>query len=404
MLKAFRLTLFLASAAPLLDGQLLPPELTDLLEDTDLLPILPLCDANDDAKNFKLPQTSEDEIETFFKESLSSLGDTDDILSHFEPKTVLCVGCSKGIGRAVACHFASRKGTDKVVSLAASNQLVPVMCPNGGDEKITNLVYDIAREPYKFWIWRRSLTRTLQDAGIKEIDYMLMSAGRDIVGKMRMFEIYDLVSAFLNNVAGHHAVWQEARDFFSPKFTVVMGISSIAAEMRYLGSRSFYHMTKLVLADLILGYAVEEAYVQPNTHYAAIYQGEAATRIGRDKVVIPKHLASSCRAELSRSTLDSNTVLKVIGRSPDDVALNYHKVYAMIAGYRFLNETSGVISRGTIPQTFVVPSSIELVPLRDSQFNNRISKPGEVFDCHVKFFEGDNPLLGLANPFGEPCS
>ena len=180
---------------------------------------------------YRSPHTTESQIENFFEESLASLGNTDDILAVFEPRTVLCVGCSKGIGRANACHWAGRQGTDRVISLATTNKLVPASCPF--DSKIKNVVYNIAKEK------AGRLSDILESEGVETIDLVLLSAVRDLMGPMRNWQRDDLEAGFRNNVAGHHAVWLEAREYLSPDLAVVMGITSVAAETRYFLGAAF---------------------------------------------------------------------------------------------------------------------------------------------------------------------
>lgn len=255
--------------------------------------------------DYRLPHATNDQIEDFFEKSLGFLGDTEDILSFFEPKTVLCVGCSKGIGRANACHWAAREGTERVVSLATTRFLVPVLCPNGGDEKITNVVYDIAKEAessffssVRSFLFGTKLSDILRNAGIEQIDLLLLIAVRDMMGSMRYWKGNELIEGFRNNVAGHHVVWQEVREYLSPDLAVVLGVTSVASETRYFPMRSFYHLTKQALADLILGYAMEEAYEQPNTHYAVLYQGDVSGTFYGIKQILAADAPLLCQAAM----------------------------------------------------------------------------------------------------------
>jgi hypothetical protein len=48
---------------------------------------------------------------------------------------------------------------------------------------------------------------------------------------------------------------------------------------RFFARRYVYHMTKLMLYDLILEYAIEEEEVQPNTYYAAAVNGDGPMHV-----------------------------------------------------------------------------------------------------------------------------
>jgi NAD(P)-dependent dehydrogenase (short-subunit alcohol dehydrogenase family) len=335
-----------------------------------------------DGSNYTSPTTTEYQMDEFFRDSLSSLGDTAAILSRFEPRTFLCVGCSKGIGRANVCHFAGRDGTEQIISLAQTLTLVPLRCPSG-NSKIKNILYDIAKER------RGRLTEILRREGIETIDLVLMSAGRDMPGPMRIMDADDFDWYFRNMVSGHHAVWLEARQYLSPDFAVVMGISSLSAETRVIPRKGVYRIVKQALADLILEYAIEEAYEQPNTHYAVIYQGIAATSGGL-KQILPESVSLACKAALRGAGMFMNVFMNQEGMEPTDVARQYHKIYATIAGYKYLNETNGAISRGAVPTTFTVESADTSFPFRTIQYNHRMLPPGMVYDCYAPYWENFN--------------
>jgi NAD(P)-dependent dehydrogenase (short-subunit alcohol dehydrogenase family) len=363
------------------------------LFELDVPPPLPQCGTGD--PNYKSPHTTEEDIDRFFQTRLSGLGDsTEEILDRLgDPETVLCVGCSKGIGRANACYWGSRSGTKHILSLASTTDLSPSLCPNGGDSKIINVKYDIATMP------KGSLTKLLKVKGISTIDLVLLSAVRDLMGPMRYWDANDIVSGFQNNVAGHHAVWREAREFFSREFAVVLAISSVAAETRFFSSRNFYHMTKQALVDLVLGYAIEEAYVQPNTHYAVVYMGDVGTKFGL-KQINPSDTSSFCKAAFRLYGLFSNIYINQVGLDSNDLASFYHKIYGMIAGYKYLNETtSEFISRGDVPQSFTIEPNGTYTPLGNLQYNHRILPPGEVYDCYSEFWDQRKENFPLLPPF-----
>jgi hypothetical protein len=228
---------------------------------------------------------------------------------------------------------------------------------------------------------------------------------------MRYWELDDLVQGFRNNVAGHHEVWREAREHLSPDLAVVMGITSVAAETRYFAERSFYHTTKQALADLVLGYAIEEAYVQPNTHYALIYQGDVSGTNFGIKQIIPKSLSLACKAALKTFVVTSRIWINQNGMDVSKAARFYHNAYATIAGYKHLNETGGGIHRGAVPQTFTVEPADPFNPIRNMQFNHRILPPGSVYDCYAAIWdeltaENDEFPAFYQDPRSEPqfCS
>lgn len=72
------------------------------------------------------------------------------------------------------------------------------------------------------------------------------------------------------------------------------------------------------------------------------------------------------------------------GTEATDIARFYHKVYAMIAGYKYLNQTDGTIPHGEVPQTFAIEPSGTYTPLKSMQYNHRILPPGEVYECYAE--------------------
>ena len=87
-------------------------------------------------------------------------------------------------------------------------------------------------------------------------------------------------------------------------------------------------MTKQMLASLILGYAVEEADVQPNTYYSVVYHGDMATNFGQKRLKVAKDLGKDCNTLLENIGTLSNTFLNTNGIKPAKVAKAYHTIWA----------------------------------------------------------------------------
>lgn len=115
-------------------------------------------------------------------------------------------------------------------------------------------------------------------------------------------------------------------------------------------------------------------------------------------------MSLQCKAILTAKSLAASAGLGVLGTDIREVARIYQKIYATIAGYRYLNETVGGISRGQIPMTFSVEPATTNLPLGSLQFSNRILEPGEAFDCYTTYiFDNPNPLARFLDPWFEPC-
>lgn len=228
------------------------------------------------------------EVEMFL-DSQSQLGGRQGALETFvpgrSPKTaVVVVGGSTGIGRILACHFAEQGST--VISLASTlpEQNDPVSAIDcAAADSIYDFPYDITKSSRNSRRGSRRrggnihLSVIMRQLNIDYIDLLLLNAGRDQLGALRDWEASDMQRAYMNNVFGLHDVWSDARGCLNPNGAVVLGVSSVAAETRFLSRRYIYHMTKHALKDLIHGYAVEERDTQPNTRYAVVLQNDAKT-------------------------------------------------------------------------------------------------------------------------------
>ena len=327
-----------------------------------------------------LPHTSVEEVDAFLS-SAAFGGSVEDALDKFKPSNIVIVGGSKGIGRANACYFAGLGS--KVISLSTtlptadgSDLASPIECPAAGS--IINVKYDIAAP-------RRPLSRILKEHNMASIDLLLLNAARDALGALRDWQVHDLQRVYSNNVFGHHKVWLEARDYLNTKLAVVLGVSSAAAETRFIARRYPYHMSKHALKDLILGYAVEEEFVQPNTHYAVLLQNDVKTNFGLTRIS-PRR--GGCKNEFEFLGGISNAVVLAEGQDIDLIAPIYHKIYARIVGAKFLMSLGQEIPRAAIPQTFNIEPEEVLLSLTTAEFNHRIL-PAEVTNqCYGEFWDG----------------
>jgi NAD(P)-dependent dehydrogenase (short-subunit alcohol dehydrogenase family) len=404
------------------------------------LPPVPICTPDgllpDD---WTSPMSSKEQLE----QRLTELGILDyTSQSEYEPRNILIVGGSKGLGRATACYFASRGNA--VVSLAVTlpddpNELdlvAPIDCPAA--DSIVNVVYDITKdgtkrgnnnateespvddvideetankqgerenpdEAYssmskgkkkskdgKRRSQRRrqsisvdesstsagresaSVRQILQENGMTTIDFLFLNAGRDILGDLRDFGTTDLHFAFDTNVIGLHNVWREVRPLLNPDFALVLASSSISAESTAQGKRSVYHLTKNLLANMLLAYAVEEAKVQPNTFYGVIYHGSVRTNFGL-KYVGPEAITTQCKATLDNLAQFSNDFLQTEGAALDtsEVVQFYHLIYVHALA------ASRAQGRAAVPRTY----KIEIqdpeppFPIDRLTYNNRLVPP-----------------------------
>lgn len=330
------------------------------------------------------------------------------------PEHIFIAGGSKGIGRGIACYFANLPTTKKIISIAATDILKPESCGSeAADAKVRNYIYDIStnlhldtKDCSSSGCCNTSIPSILHHEEIETIDLLVLGAARDLVGQMRYWSGDDLLRGLANNLVGLHSVWQATRDYLNPAYAVVQGVSSVASETRFFSMRSFYHMSKQALADLILGYAVEEAEVQPNTHYAVIYQGDTQTSFSLEQIT-PLNLDDDCRQVLANFGKYSNSFLQAFpgNLSPEETAKLYHKIYVIIA--IAAASPGGLPGPGGIPtgipQTFSIEPNCPFTPILNMQFNHRLLSPNAVNLCYDQVWDAmaTNPAIPF-NFYADP--
>ena len=123
------------------------------------------------------------------------------------------------------------------------------------------------------------------------------------------------------------------------------------------------------------------------------------------KQILPQSTSWLCQfiLQLNGIALVNIAVSRLFGMPAAEVARFYHKVYATIAGYRYLNETVGNLTRGTIPQTFTIETDSTPFPLLPAQFNHRMLSPGEAYDCYSSFWDNLTAQFPFLPPWlGDP--
>ena len=386
------------------------------------LPEFPGCTADFQVPDaYQLPSTSI-EAATAFLNSLDP-----QILyliqANYQPRTIACTGCSKGIGRQVACHFASLATTEKIISLATTTDLDPAFCPLGGDEKIVNVKYDIglyAQDPCRNDESTSTspsdetcvpeFVKILEDNNVQKIDFLLLNAVRDMVGPMRHWDANDIAKGLYNNVLGQHHVWKIARDYLNPQFAVAFGVSSVAAKTRFFPVRSFYHMSKQMLINLVLSYAVEEQDKQPNTNYAIVFNGDVRDTQYGIRQILPSDLPYGCQDILEDYGIFTNNFINDVGMAAEEVANAYHVFYNTIAAFFILRQFNpNMIPPIVPPQAFSVEPPDTFTPLRTLRFNHDLVKPEFTNVCYIGLWDEITqdpevaPCAFYIDPRVDPC-
>jgi short-subunit dehydrogenase len=332
--------------------------------------------------DYVAPYTSEGMCDDYFMEKFGSV---ETALEKYQPSVVVIVGGSVGIGRANACYWAARGKTvislaTRPVHLVGKNEATAIDCDFS--KNIINYQYDIT-EPEK----QRKLSSILRENNIDSIDLLLLNAGRAIFGDLRDYTSKDLIGAYMNNVFGLHDVWIQARKFLNPNLAVVFGMSSRLAESRFLAKSDVYTLTKRAVYDLILSYAQQEEFVQPNTHYAAIIQGAAQTSVSLNYYAPSSN--PKCIPEYTTFGLFSNTLNNIDGLRINELALKFHKAYARIAAAADLNPND----RADIPQSFGWAPPENWGQIEEIWYNSRILFPEQVSVCYSESWDNATEFL-----------
>ncbi len=158
------------------------------------------------------------------------------------PKTIVITGCSSGLGRATALHFAAlgwqvfatvRKEADltgllvEAMGKGWADRLVPVLCD------ITQ-ADDVAR-----------LARVVADA-TPTLDALLNNAGTGHPGPLEILPIAEVRAQLEVNVLAHLAVTQALLPLLKPAHGTLIMVSSIGGRIVYPVNGA-YHMSKFAL-------------------------------------------------------------------------------------------------------------------------------------------------------------
>jgi NADP-dependent 3-hydroxy acid dehydrogenase YdfG len=226
----------------------IPEAIYPKIPDDVLEPFFPIDFCREEGRTWTPPVSTNDMNDAWFEENTAGVGYA---LEQYQPEVVVIIGGSSGIGRANACYWAAQGKTvlslgQRPVHLIGENQPTKIICDSA--QRIINVQYDIAH-PHK----QRKLAAILEEHGITKIDYLLLGAGRFLVGNMRDWTFDDLQHAYNTNVFGIHEVWRQLREYLNPDFAVVFGIASQMAENQFFALASVYAHTKKSIYDMMIG-------------------------------------------------------------------------------------------------------------------------------------------------------
>jgi NADP-dependent 3-hydroxy acid dehydrogenase YdfG len=226
----------------------IPEFVYPIIPDEVLEQFFPIDFCREEGRTMKPAVSTTDMNDAWFEEHTAGVGYA---LEQYQPEVVVIIGGSSGIGRANACYWAAKGKTvlslgQRPVHLIGENQPTNIICDSA--QRIINIQYDIA-QPKK----QRKLASILEEHGITKIDYLLLAAGRFLVGNMRDWTFDDLQHAYNTNVFGIHEVWRQLRTYLNPDFAVVFGISSQMAENQFFALSNVYAHSKKSIYDMMIG-------------------------------------------------------------------------------------------------------------------------------------------------------
>ncbi len=170
------------------------------------------------------------------------------------PKTIVITGCSSGLGRATALHFAAlgwqvwatvRKEAD------LSGLLVEAMSKGWG-ERLTPVLCDIT-QPEQV----ARLARVVADA-TPTLDALLNNAGTGYPGPLEILSVADVRTQMEVNTFAHLAVTQALLPLLKPARGTLINVSSIGGRIVY-PINGAYHMSKFALEAMSDALRVELA-------------------------------------------------------------------------------------------------------------------------------------------------
>ena len=170
------------------------------------------------------------------------------------PKTMLITGCSSGLGRATALHFAAlgwqvwatvRKESD------LSNLLVEAMAKGWG-ERLVPVLCDITQAEQV-----ARLARVVAEA-TPTLDVLVNNAGTGYPGPLEFLPIADLRAELELNTLAHLAVTQALLPLLKPARGTLINVSSIGGRIVY-PLNGAYHMSKFALEAMSDALRVELA-------------------------------------------------------------------------------------------------------------------------------------------------
>lgn len=170
------------------------------------------------------------------------------------PKTMVITGCSSGLGRATALHFAAlgwqvwatvRKEADltsllvEAMSQGWGERLVPVLCDITQAEQVARLA------------------RVVADA-TPTLDVLVNNAGTGYPGPLEFLPIADLRAELELNTLAHLAVTQALLPLLKPARGTLINVSSVGGRIVY-PINGAYHMSKFALEAMSDALRVELA-------------------------------------------------------------------------------------------------------------------------------------------------
>jgi len=333
-----------------------------------------ICEEGEEPSCYKRTYTSMEEIDNLITQYVD-LGDWPDFL----PETVVVTGGSRGIGNAIACYFASLDAS-KVISLSSSPPDPTHRCAG-----VDFIELDLEKNENHKW------GQVLESLGSRSVDLLLLNAGRDGVGSLKDTTEGDFEKILRSNVLGNHNVWQRLHGRLREDFSVVLAVSSTAAEEpRFFFKRASYALTKQLLKNLVLSYAVEDEFFHPRTYYGVVLQGDAKTSFGlKAHIPLVNYKDQECRNDFLAYGAFANRYLQTYGmelaEGPGTVTEWYHKIFGLFGLIDTANtQTPGTVLRSMIPQTFSVAqdTSIDEQFLDTSIYNNRYFRPEATNFCY----------------------
>ncbi|KAF5012389.1 hypothetical protein FDECE_1616 [Fusarium decemcellulare] len=228
-------------------------------------------------------------------------------------KTAIVTGGSRGIGRAIAVHFA-RKGLDKIAITYASNseaaQVTLDECSHLGVSQAIAIQADVLDPQFGSLVIRK----TLEGLGTTTIDVVVNNA---VVTAMKFYRPATETSSEVfsqlmqGNVYASMTLTLESIAHFPPKGGRVINISSAAAKMGNPSPTFVYGATKAALESITRSCA-REFGVSTGATFTSVSVGTTATEaFEAAKETVPE--------EYLNAQMNEATAARRIG-TPEDIA------------------------------------------------------------------------------------